>query len=386
MTPAVLVGPTASFAALRIRPAEPSSDAPETAPPSGGGGQVSNTASGYADTLVQAGSIGALTINDRPEHAPDPTPWLRAVWSLGFPRQARVELRFLRCPGSQGIRAYLLVRAPEPAAAADMISQLRQYLPGNLLGVPVTDLASLHGVLAPFQPDPSGIAEIGKCVTAQRTTRADATTPWLAVVTPWRRHDGTSWSRVWAELAAQPASALVSVGLLPFRVGDNLKLNLQARAAEMAYLAQPGPSPTGAVFGAGRAPDQFALAAAPVLAEAVSRYVDEAFQIRVSIAAARPLPPHFVHQLAQAVSPGHPTAGLSGRPATVLRPSGPESLTAWRNITDLRFDPLPSSRALPLGALSPLDQTLTAIATPDEAAAACQLPHHATLPLLNADM
>ncbi len=380
--PAVLGGPVASVAALRIRPAAQPPAGTVTAPPPDIDGQVANVLSGSATNVVQAGSIGTVTLEARSEEAPpDPTPWLRAVWNLAAWRQARVELRFLRPVGSQGVQAYLLVRAPGPDAAVDVTVQLCQHLPAYLRGVPVTDQALLHGVLAPFRPDPAGVAEIGKCVTARRTSRGDATTPWLTAVTPWRRH-GSAWPRIWADL---PAATLVSVGLLPFRVGDNLKLNLQARAAEFGYLAQPGPSPTSTVFGAGRAPDQFALAAAPVLADAVGRYTDEVFQIRVSVASAHPLSDHFAHRLAQAISPGRPDTGLAGRPATVLRPLGPESLVAWRNITELGFDPLPSCRAqgLPPEALGPLDQALTAIASFDEAAAACHLPFPASHPLFD---
>jgi hypothetical protein len=139
------------------------------------------------------------------------------------------------------------------------------------------------------------------------------------------------------------------------------------------------------VFGAGRAPDQFALAAAPVLADAVGRYTDEVFQIRVSAASNRPLSDHFAHQLALAVSPGRTDTGLAGRPAEVLRPVGPESLVAWRNIAELGFDALPACRAqgLPPEALGPLDQALTAIASLDEAAAAWQLPFPVTQPLFD---
>lgn len=382
--PAVFVDQTAAVAALRIAPAAAAlPGGPEPALPDEEGHTV-NVLSGHGNQVAQAGSIGHVTFQlPQPVEPPDSTPWLRVVWELAARWPARVELRFHKPLAGQRIRTYLLVRAPSADAAADLIVQLGQYLPRQLRGDPVVDRAVLGDIRAPFQPDPRGLAEIGKRVTARRTSRGDASTPWLTAVTPWRRPGRPAWPALWAEMLAQPGAVVVSVGLLPFRVGDNLKINLQARAAELGFLAQPGPSPVGSVFGRGRAPDQFAVAAAPVLADAVGRYTDQVFQIRVSVATDRPLPDHLAHQLALAVSPGRPDAGLAGLPARVLRPVGPEALVAWRNLTELGFDPLPGClvQGLPPEAFGPVERTLSAIASLDEAAAACQLPYHAERPL-----
>lgn len=365
-----------AWAALRLLPAAAVTGPPAPAVPVG---RAHNVVEGYVGKLVQAGSVGAIHLHDHVgAPARDDRPWLRSLWELADATGAVVELRQVNNPGTARVDAYLVVRTESPdgwlaaEAAARLRHDLAATLPVHLATRPVVREDELLSVLVPCRPHPAGLAEIRKAVTAARSVRAGG--PWLTAVTPWR--GGGSWEPALAELAALGFRAAVSVAVMSYRVGPGLRRLLADRAAATATLATPGTSLT-SVYGGPQPPDQFAVAAAPVVAAAVGRYTGAAFQVRVSLAAEGPLPPRFAAAVAGAISTGAPAAGIAGAPAVVVRPTAAELPVAWRNVTGLNFEPLPVAHCQdnPPEAIGEVERVLGAIADLDETAAAFRLPH-----------
>jgi hypothetical protein len=373
-----------AWTALRLASGGPADEAPQPPelPVPVAGASTYNTFGGTAGTAIQAGAIGALHLHggaDRGERDPDIRPWLRALWTRLEPARAVVELRYLHDSGRPQLDAFLIVRTdhPDRSGAVEAAKALRHDLlagmPPRVLAEPVTSDNTLQAILAPFPPDPAGLVEIRKSLRATRTTRGDTGDPWLAAVVPWRRGDG-AWEPLRGELAALPFRAMLSVGLTPYRVQPGLRKLLADRAATLAKLASPGLSLTYSVYGGAQPADPFAVHAHPLLVDAAGRYTDIAFQIRVSVAAAGPLPEQLAELVASTISP--PDTGFAGAPAAVVRPTPQERDTAWRNITALNFDPLPAAHLQGHApeAIGELERALGSLADIDEAAAAFRLP------------
>jgi hypothetical protein len=316
------------------------------------------------------------------EPAPDDRAWLRALWTVAERAKAVVELRYIGDPGASSVDAYLVVRTagPDQAAALESAGRLRAHLqhgmPRHAEPEPVTSEVELCGILTPFQPDPAGLVEIRKALTVARPARGGTGSPWLASVTPWRRDD-RSWGPLWSELATAPFRMMLSVGLMAYRVGDGLRALLADRAAMLSMLASPGPSLTHSVYGGPQPADQFAVQAHPLLTDAVRRYTDIAFQIRVSLAAQRPVSEQLAETVASTISPRIPDLGMTGAAAVAVRPRAGELDVAWGNVTALNFAPLPAAHLQGCApeAVGDLERTLGAIADIDEAAAAFRLPY-----------
>jgi hypothetical protein len=293
-----------------------------------------------------------------------------------------VELRYLTRPGDAHLDGYLVVRAAaededEAARRAATLRDRVVVLPGHAAASPVTDEAEVIRVLDPFPVHHNGIAEVCKRVTVQRTTRDDALRPWLTAVTPLY-NQRRPWDDLWSELAALPYHAMLSVGLAPVEVGRGLRTHLAARTAELARLATHGPSPT-AGWRVPRPPDEFAAAAADLMSDAVRRYTDRAFRLRVTIAAERPVPGVLGELVADTISARTTHHGFAGAPPVVVRPDPADVPTAWHDITAL--DVAPSSRHLqshPPEAIGDLERALSALVDLDEAAAAFRLPYRGT--------
>jgi hypothetical protein len=349
-----------AWAALRLV-ADPAAVSAQPTPE----GLAHNEFSGTAGTVVQARDVhGGVHLYPAAEPAPDITPSVRALWQLGVTSGATIELRRLTEPAGR----FLVVRvsAPEQLAAVDLAADLRARLSGAARPMrtePVESADELRRALEPFTPDPRGLVEIHKRLTVARSTRGDAREPWLAAVTPLRPNP-RSWSPLWTELARFPA--VLSVGLLPVRVGPGFRAHLAAQATEMARLARPGQPATGN-WSVPRPPDPFAVAADPLYAEAVRRYTDQAFTVRVSLAAPLPVSDALAELAAGTISPVAPDAGFAGAPPVIVRPLSDETAIAWRNIAACNADPLRAAEpAQPVGQLPRL---LTTMADIEEAAA-----------------
>ena len=371
-----------AWAALRVfRRPSPAGDTDVSVPVLTG--QPHNSFTGTAEKVLQAGAIGEVHFHQaEPGPRPDDRAWLRALWQLTEPAQAVVELRHLRDPRADRLDTFLIVRTEgtdewsATAAAAGIRQELAKMMPAGTTADPVISVEELAGIRVPFRPVQQGIVEIHKSMTAARSIRGGAGAhPWLAAVTPWRRDDRT-WPPLRQRLAGTNTRLLLSVGLTPYRIGPGLRHHLADRAGMLATLARPGPSSTYSVFGGPRPAEQFAVHAGPLLAEAVGRYTNIAFQVRVSLACDGPLTDHVATTVAEAISPSLPGGGIAGAPAVAVRPSPEELYLAWNNVTGLGFAQL-SAAALQghaPEAIGDLERTLGAIVDIDEAAAAFRLP------------
>jgi len=366
-----------AWTASRVKPAPPredrAADAPEVS--------VRNEFSGQAHNVVQAGQVhGGVHFHDgRPAPPPDDSAWLRSAWPAVASANGAIEMRCLTSPESSSLDGFLVLRAegasrPEAERRATELRDHLAAMPGHATSTPVTDDAETHRILAPFPPHGEGVVEVRKRLTTHRTSRDDAHHPWLTAVTPLT-YQRQPWDQLWSRLAALPCHAMLSVGLVPYPVGAGLRSHLAARAADLSRLATQGPSPT-AVWRVPRAPDEFAVAALPLISDAVRRYTDRAFVIRVSVAADRPIPGVLAELAADTISARTATPGFAGAPPAVIRPGQADLATAWRNITALNVTPLPAyDQGNPEEAIGELERVLSAIVDLDEAAAAFRLPY-----------
>jgi hypothetical protein len=376
-----------AWSALRIVPAASAPERPGQ--PDLAGRQpvdqrVFNQMSGSAETVVQAGEIGAVHIHQLPAVAPDDTPWLRAAWDTvlrGGAGEAVIDLRYLHEVDPQRLTAFLVVRTRSAdrqtaiSQAVDLRTNLAGPLRQDIVAVPITVDAVVRGVLAPLAPDPAGLVEIRKRITVARTSRGDAGSQWLAAVTPLH-NSRPSLDSLWTTVAAMRCRVLLAVRLTPLSIGHGMRAHLTARAQEFARLARQGPSPTG-VFSQPRPADPFAVAAQPLFADAVGRYTDRAFHLGITLASDSRVPNELAELVANLVSPKVPGTGFAGDPPVVVRPmSHDEHATAWRNVTSAAYQPLPVAylQGHPPGSVGPVEWRLSEIADVDEAAAAFRLP------------
>lgn len=375
-----------AWAASQVLPVGASPDG--DADPSGrhtttpaGPATVHNQHSGSAHNVVQVGQLhGDMHVHAPPAvPVPDDSAWLRSCWPAVAATGAAVEMRYLTRPGDSGLDAFLIVRAQgsQRDETERRVLALRADLgamPGHVAATPVTDETRTRGVLEPFRPHTEAVVEVRKRLTVQRASRDDAHHPWLTAVTPLT-YQGRSWEPLWSAMAKLPFRAMLSVGLAPYQVGPGLRAHLAARAADLARLARPGPSPT-AVWRVPRPPDEFAVAAHALISDAARRYTDRAFHIRVSVAAERPVPAVLTELVADTISAPTANHGFAGAAPVVVR-LGPADLpTAWSNVTALNFAPLSAyDQGQPAEAIGELERVLGAVVDPDEAAAAFRLPY-----------
>ncbi|HEU5470937.1 MAG TPA: hypothetical protein VFV67_09820 [Actinophytocola sp.] len=376
-----------AWAASRIVPAAASPGGDSGAPQPVPATTVHNEHSGSADNVVQAGQIfGGVHFHGDRRPVPDDSPWLRSCWAPLAAAGAAMEMRYLTRPGDARLGAFLIVRAEahnEETAERQVVALRSQLgtMPGHVIATPVTDEAETHAILEPFRPHTNGIAEIRKRLTTHRTDRDDAPHPWLATVTPLT-YQHQPWTALWSELAGLPFHTALSVGLVPYPIGPGLRSRLAAMAADLARLAQPGPSPT-AVWTVPRPPDAFAAAALPLISDAVRRYTDRAFVIRISVAAERPLPGILPELVASTISPATGTHAFVAAAPVVVRPEPADKPIAWHNFTALNFAPLSAyDQGNPPEAVGELERALSAVVDLDEAAAAFRLPHRGSGPAL----
>ena len=334
-----------AWAGARLAPAHPSTPTP-AAPAPVPSAPTHQHFAGVATNVVQSRDIHGnivFNIGDHQAAPPDLLPWLGSSWQTCVDIGAAVELRLLNQP-DHTVAAYLLCRttAPEASAAATTAARLRDLLPSGIphtAATPIDTQPRLSAVLDPFVPHHQGILEIRKRVTVAHSIRTDAKPPWLAAVTPLAG-GGTSWQPVWANLAAFPAPAVLSVRLEPIRIGPGLRWHLAERAREFARLAVPGPPPN-PTWPVPRPADPFAVAAQDLFTSALGRYTELAFGIRVSLAASAPLPEDFAQLLVNTISPSRPGIGFTADTPVIVRPRTNEhATTAWRNITALNADPI----------------------------------------------
>lgn len=318
--------------------------------------------------------------------AHDEAAWLSAQWHsrLG----GRFEVRYRNEPpaagdrsaaGSPGrLRCVCLCRVQEAnpgraaAAAVALRDQLAASLPGHVRAEPLADARELQNWLVPFPlPSADGThAEIAKVLTARPASRPGARRQAIAAVSTYST-DRVSWEPLLRRLDALPFPAVLTVGIKCVPSSDALQQGLAQLAADYAELARPAAgSPPYSDISPG---DEFAGYAAKRCAEDARRYNGPLFRLRISLAAAQPLPADLAGWLAQALSArgAAPAAG-----ARVLLPVPGEREQAWRNIASLSGTWLARTHlgALPLEAVAPELRDLMVMADLAEARCAVQLP------------
>jgi hypothetical protein len=266
-----------------------------------------------------------------------------------------VAVRFVNSRLDGLLDAYVLHRADDPSAAPGPAP------PRHVRSLILATDAEVTSALRPFEIHPSGLAELRKTITAARCTRPDTGRGVCISISPFRPGP-TSWEPLWSALADLPFRAMITVTLVPHRVDPRLSAGITRLADEYAHLAAPGRSAT-ALYDKPYAPDQFAVHAAPMYAEAARRYVGDVFTYGVSIAAEQELPPTLAATVAAHI-PG----------STVVRPESLEA--AWGNATLLNMDPVETTtiQGIPAEAVGPLERTISGIVDADEAAAMVRMP------------
>lgn len=232
--------------------------------------------------------------------------YLRRLAGMGS--NVVVELRWIRNPADTFLRLVVLgrVQAPDAASAVEWATQLRRHLaavPPHVFAEPIVDDEQIQAVISPFVPNEQGMVGLTKrCVTATPTRPAG-----------WNRYfavhplneTAQSWHSVLSTLYQQEHPTVIGVALQPHVLDPGRLRVLGEIAARYSTLAMPAQTQTGllAVGMVEYAPDPFAEAFAPVFADAVRRYQNETFLLRVAIASHGPIDSALGNALAGAISP-----------------------------------------------------------------------------------
>ncbi|BFV56772.1 hypothetical protein KCMC57_up18760 [Kitasatospora sp. CMC57] len=290
------------------------------------------------------------------------------AWLTGLCRPGgRFELR---CTGGQGgpVRAALLSRAdgPTPAAAVAAAKDVLGGLPAHVVAEPADVAFELTALTADGSPPATvDLREIRKRIDVRAITRPGSPRRQAATAVPLAP-SGRSWELLWTELLRQPVPTALSVALEPVQLLPEAGLLFHQFAELYGRLARPVDG--NPLWQGARRGDPAAEAGRDFFDDAIRRYLGPAFRLRVTLAAAGPLPPGLA-QLA---------ADQMGGSVLTLDPS--ERGLAWRNFTALGLDPLPWSHRPPVGAgdWSDVEQELSGLVDRHEAAAAFRLPYEFT--------
>ncbi|PGH48710.1 hypothetical protein [Streptomyces sp. Ru87] len=330
--------------------------------------------------------------------------WIAEQWAPGH----RVEVRCtLHEPGPHALLTCTLlgsvVRRDPDTARADARSLLSRLgdTPRHVRAEPLTDPEAIRRELRPFEPrrlpdGGLGVVEVRKALHWSPWMRTDARFPLGFAVAPLRDAPGASsapgaalaagaafasgaavapgvpagpgggavsWEPVWDELRRLPGPALLSVCLEPFAVTEGFRARMALLAQEYTRLAAPGtPSP---VYQVPLHPDPFAARTAPLHHDALRRYQDRAYRLRITLAARDAVPVRAAELLA---------AALGG---VVRRPPPYEADAAWRAVTAVERPFLPETHgqgASPQG-LGEMGVLLSDLVDRAEATAAFRFPY-----------
>jgi hypothetical protein len=287
--------------------------------------------------------------------------WLAGLWTTDH--GARWELRYT---SGRPVSCVLLgrVHGRDLATVVATAVALRQRLavtPGHIRAEPIMDTGEVHASLAPA--DRKSQFELRKRLDWALSSRQDTNRRVCFAVTPLAA-GALSWEAVWQSLARLSSPTTVGVYLEP---STALAGRLGLLAAEYTTLASTGRSSP--MWKVESPPDPFAVTAAPGYIEAVRRYANRCYRLRISIAAEMPVDPGFVAQLAA-------TTG------TVACPVAPDDAPrAWRNFATMNREWLDETyrQGSPAGELDDAERILCDVVDDAEASAAFRLPSH--LPL-----
>ncbi|MGW0863250.1 hypothetical protein [Streptomyces sp. NPDC002611] len=310
--------------------------------------------------------------------------WLAALWTDRT--TARWDLRFISDPASGRIETVVIaqVYGADPAAAVraarEVLPTLARF-PAHVTGTRIEDTTELARLLAPFVPAGGAIAEIRKRITCRTLTRLWGAERIATAVSRFDAHE-PSWTRIWAQLAAEPRRTVVSVCLEPCSAPPGLAEGLTMRAQVFGTLAAPGPPDP--MYGGPVPGDPFAQEAHALYDAASRRCTVRLHRARVSVAVEGDGPVSDV--LTGLI--GHTLAPTSSGARVVHPQSWEEHQVACGNLLGVNRDWLPEAywqevppflRAPSAGQLWLSDpSTVTALADlvdADEVAAVFRLPH-----------
>ncbi|MFC7257694.1 helicase HerA domain-containing protein [Streptomyces lutosisoli] len=274
------------------------------------------------------------------------TAWLNGQWDTAHGE--RVELRYLTDPAERATTCALLgrVSAPTPALAVSAALALRgrlAALPRHVHASPVEDAAEVARLLTPFAPEPvAGVAEIRKRYRTGLPNRPDAGVRYYVAPQPFTA-SAPPWDALWQALAGHPYPVMLSIGLEPYVVPDDLGPLLHRVATQYGRLGTAGQLPDGLWSpGTQLAPDAFAVDASRVYADAARRYTGRAFRVRVALASPAPVPESLAELVGATVSPperaregGVLTETFTGPAHSVAWPGPGELPAAWQGLTTL---------------------------------------------------
>jgi hypothetical protein len=276
--------------------------------------------------------------------AADESAWLASLWSASGSTD-RFEIRYRNDPRPPGsingrprlLRCACLCRAEgsstddAASAAIALRDRLALSLPGHVRPEPMAGGDELFGWLVPFDAPAweSGQAEIAKVLTCRPAGRRNSRHRAIVSVSRYSTRR-VSWEPTLRRLAELPFPAVLSIGIKSFPRSEALRVGLEQLADDYEKLAQPvEPS---MVLGGAATGDRFAEYAAERCKTYARQYYGPAFRLRISLAAAQPLPDDLPASIAGALS-GQPDE--PGAHAMVRRPGVDDRYEAWRNLTSL---------------------------------------------------
>ncbi|KQV03340.1 hypothetical protein ASE03_31330 [Kitasatospora sp. Root187] len=290
------------------------------------------------------------------------------AWLSGLCRPGgRFELRCTGGPADP-VRAVLLTRAdaPTPAAAVAAAKDVVGVLPAHVTGEPADVEVELTALTADGSPPAAvDLREIRKRIDVRTIARPSSPRRQAAIAAPLAP-SGRSWELLWTELARQPVPTALSVALEPVQLLPEAGLLFHQFAELYARLAAPvDGSP---LWQGARRGDPAAEAGRDFFDDAIRRYLGPVFRLRITLAAAGPLPPGLAQLAADQVG------------GAVLTPEPSERGLSWRNFTTLALDPLPLTHRPPVdqGDWGDVEQELSGLVDRQEAAAAFRLPYEFT--------
>lgn len=318
-----------------------------------------------------------------PEPGGQERSWLSGQWSA---EPWRMEIRYAtegrsaRRPGAAPLTVTLLGQVH--SSDAHRLSEAARALGGRLLSapggvvagpldedgirealapVPLAQAVQRHGgIEEAVAAESLGLVEIRKRVESGVLVRPEAPEP-LGVAFPRLAGGDRRWEPVWEELGGQPCPTVLGVCLEPYPVGSSA-FQAGLRKLHAAYQTMATPRLPSPVFGRALEPDPFAQRAVAYYEDALRRYTERAYRLRLSLAAAGPTPLGLAELLADTLQ------------AVVTTPHPSEKATAWGNIAGLGRTWLDRTYQMVPRDLGPVERVLSDLVDPAEAAAVFRFP------------
>ena len=234
--------------------------------------------------------------------------------------------------------------------AAERTRSRLARLPNHVVGKPITSRDELLRRMSPFTPHPQGMVELRKRWLVDKRSRPDVEWPYYLSV-PWLRENvELNWPQLLAALNTFRAPVCLDVALKSVPISPSFRAALNYRATTYARLSREGelPPDTGLWNDSRRlTPDAAAITAEALYSDAVHRYANDAFTMRVSLVSPTALGDDFVLLVRDVLSPaetndqrGFRTAQLTGSALNAVRPANSyESTTFTANFERLSAEP-----------------------------------------------